>query len=84
MSGARPDPKTQIERRHLRAARFRGLIGKKVLVSTCGFRHVSGTLRAFDDDGTLRLRVADRDVTLREADVARIHEADPAQSDYIK
>lgn len=61
-----------------------GLVGKKVSASTTDFHHLVGQLVELLPDDRLRFRVAGREVILRRAGLARIHEADPALAEYLK
>lgn len=72
----------------LRSGRQRALIrrfvGRKVSLSTKDFHHVVGQLLDLDPDDRLRLKVNQRDVTVRREAVARIHAVDPALAEYLK
>lgn len=67
-----------------RRALVRGLVGKKVSVSTTDLHHVVGRLVALDDDDRLKILVNNQEVHVRRRGVVRIHEADPALAEYVK
>jgi hypothetical protein len=60
------------------------LVGRNVSVSTHDLHHVVGRLIALDGDDRLRILVNNQEVHVRRQAVARIHEADPALSEYLK
>jgi len=67
-----------------RRALIKGLVGKKVSLSTSDFHHVVGRLIAVGEDDRLELLVKNKAVHVRQAGVVRIQEADPALAEYIK
>lgn len=62
----------------------RGLVGRKVSLSTQDQHYLVGRLLALEADDTLRILVNNREFLVRRAGVARIQEADPALAEYMK
>jgi hypothetical protein len=66
------------------ASIVRGLVGKKVLLSTTDFHYVVGRLTALGDDDLVVLAVGDREVRLARSGIATIREAEAALAEYVK
>lgn len=76
-------PDASSRRRELQASLIRGLLGKKVVVSTRDGHFVLGRLTT-TDEALLALTVNGRVVQVAHAAVVRIQEADVAQAEYVK
>jgi hypothetical protein len=77
-------PDADERRAELHRALVRGLVGKKVSVSTTDLHHVVGRLVELGPDDRLKISVGSHEVFVRRQGIARIHEADPALAEYLK
>ncbi|MES1207683.1 MAG: hypothetical protein ABUS79_17235 [Pseudomonadota bacterium] len=67
-----------------RAGIIRGLVGKKVTLSTTDFHYLVGRLTALGDDDFITVAIGDGEVRLPRTSVATIREADGALVEYLK